>query len=503
MQKAFEIIATINMANINKYELLQYIKNGATIFRINSAFLDVADIELSIDRIRKIVGDSIKILIDLPGYKLRFLYLKRKIDFKKDYPIELKKEYFNYPDFFDMVDAGAIIRINNGFNSFTVREKSEKSLICTANSDGTIIRGRGAHIHRVSYRPRANSLSDFDVKLIDSIKRTDVDYMGLSFVHNIEDVKYVEERLKPSGIKCIPKIESKESIDNVYSILKNSEMVIIDRGDLAGEIGLEMIWQAQKDIILLSNLLGCKIILATQVLPSMVKNPIPTIAEVDSLYTLLNLGIGGLQLSEETTTGNYAEEAINFIKKVVADFNQNNNSQAKKGIIFWLLGLTSSGKTSVAKRIVEKLDKSGIKLVHYDGDEVRDMFGSEFGFSADDRLRVVKNLVYLANKSASQGFNAIVSALTAYEDARKYVRENIEKLVMIFLECSKEEAARRDPKGLYRKAKNSEIKTLIGFNTTYKIPECVDLTVNTEKNSVEKSADKIIDFMIKKNLLFL
>ena len=289
----FEIIATINTKKLDKSMLLRFIERGATIFRINSAFLGIHSIKRQIDEIRGIVGDSVRILIDLPGYKIRFLYLDKSITFRAGAAFELKKEYFNYPDFFKLLESGSIIRVNNGFNVLTVSEKRDESIICIPNCDGTIVKGKGAHIDSRSYRPSKHLLSAYDLDLLSVINGCEVDYIGLSYVQGMEDVRYVESKLGSSKIKCIPKIESKESICNLEDILQNSEVVILDRGDLSGEIGLENIWKAQKDIIHLSKSRNCKIILATQVLASMTGNPLPTIAEVDSLYGLLNSGIDG------------------------------------------------------------------------------------------------------------------------------------------------------------------------------------------------------------------
>jgi len=501
--KDFEIIATINTKDVDKGKLRRFAKEGATIFRINSAFEGADSIQSKVKAIRRAIGDSAKILIDLPGYKVRALYLDREINFKKGLSFALNKEHLNYPHVFDLIEEGALIRANNGFNIFTVTEKKGERIVCAPDSDGVLGVGKGLHVHGVPYRATPNSLSNFDRRLIEAIKRCKVDYVGLSFVHDVEDIKYVERRLGCPGIKCIPKIESRESVsyENLCRILRYSKIAILDRGDLAGEIGLESIWKAQRQVIDLSKLLNCKIILATQVLSCMVNNPIPTIAEIDSLYNLLSLGIDGVQLSEEISVGRYPAECLSVVSRAVKAFRTNQKFEPGKGTVLWLLGLTSSGKTSIAKRVVEKLNRRGIFLVHYDGDEVRDLFGTGHGFSPEDRMRVVKNLVYWANKSANQGFSVVVSALTAHEDARRYVKDSIERLAMIFVKCSVAECARRDPKGLYKKARKGQIKTLVGFNTPYPPLKDADLIIDSERRSVDEAADEIIDFMVRKTPL--
>ena len=104
MENDFEIIATINTNGIDKLKLLQFVEHGTTIFRINSSFLPADDIKQKVAELRDIFGSSVRILIDLPGYKIRFLFLDKDIAFKANSEVVLKKEYFNYPDFLNFVE---------------------------------------------------------------------------------------------------------------------------------------------------------------------------------------------------------------------------------------------------------------------------------------------------------------------------------------------------------------------------------------------------------------
>ena len=168
------------------------------------------------------------------------------------------------------------------------------------------------------------------------------------------------------------------------------------------------------------------------------------------------------------------------------------------GTVLWLLGPTSAGKTTLATRVVDELHSHGIPAIHFDGDEVRDFFGSDLGFGAESRLRVVSVLVHLANKAAGAGLNVVVAALTAGEDARAYVRANVRNLTIGYVACSIEACAQRDPKGLYRKAKRGEIDTLIGYNTEYRPPESPDVVLDTESHSVDELAARIVAMYVRK-----
>jgi adenylylsulfate kinase-like enzyme len=162
------------------------------------------------------------------------------------------------------------------------------------------------------------------------------------------------------------------------------------------------------------------------------------------------------------------------------------------GTVLWLLGPTSAGKTTLATRTVADLRGRGIPAIHFDGDEVRGFLGDDLGFGPESRLRVVSVLVHLANKAADAGLNVVVSALTASEDARDHVRTHVRNLTVGYVACSIPTCARRDPKGLYHKAINGEIDTLIGFNSEYRPPENPDLILDTEAHSVDELSARVM-----------
>ena len=160
--------------------------------------------------------------------------------------------------------------------------------------------------------------------------------------------------------------------------------------------------------------------------------------------------------------------------------------------IFWLMGPTSSGKTTLAKLLHGKLCDTKNIALHYDGDEVRNIYGGGLDFSNDARLLVVKTLVYVANKGLAAGANVVVSALTAFDDARLYIKKNLHNSIVIYLRCSISECANRDPKGLYAREKRGEINTLVGASSIYHEPVCPDIILETEESTPEESLQELI-----------
>jgi len=175
-----------------------------------------------------------------------------------------------------------------------------------------------------------------------------------------------------------------------------------------------------------------------------------------------------------------------------------NPDRRQSGTVLWLLGPTSAGKTTLAARVVATLRQQGLAAIFYDGDEIRAFFGPDFGFCPENRFRVVSVLAHLANKAAEAGLHVVVAALTAGQEARDYIRENIRDLQIGYVSCSIGTCAQRDPKGLYRKAIGGEIDTLIGYNTEYRPPDRPDLILDTELNSVEELVSRIMALYVQK-----
>lgn len=169
----------------------------------------------------------------------------------------------------------------------------------------------------------------------------------------------------------------------------------------------------------------------------------------------------------------------------------------ERGTVLWLMGPTSAGKSTLASHAVAALRMRAVPVIGYDGDEIRDLFGPQLGFSAEDRLRVVEALAHLANRAADAGLHVVASALTAGQEARDHIRANIEHLKIGYVACSIETCARRDPKGLYGKAKRGEIDTLVGYNSVYRAPKKPDLYLDTEQHSLDELVHRIVCFVME------
>jgi len=165
--------------------------------------------------------------------------------------------------------------------------------------------------------------------------------------------------------------------------------------------------------------------------------------------------------------------------------------------VLWMMGPTSAGKTTLAIALAHRIEgEYSVPVVHWDGDQVRDLMGDQLGFSASSRMQVVRALATIADTTSRSGVLTVVSALTAHQDARSLVSELLPNHIKIFVHCPIEVCAERDPKGLYRRAKAGEIDTLIGYNTAYEPPVDHDLAIDTSLATIDACVDQIMDFLV-------
>lgn len=164
-----------------------------------------------------------------------------------------------------------------------------------------------------------------------------------------------------------------------------------------------------------------------------------------------------------------------------------------QGAVVWLTGLPGSGKTTIAKELEPRLRAMGQAVEVLDGDEIRKNLSKGLGFSREDRETHLRRVVYVAKLLSRNGVLVIAAFISPYRNIREYARTETTNFLEVFVKCSLETCAKRDPKGLYRKASNGQIKDLTGPQDLYEEPLNPDLVVDTEQLTVSASADLILD----------
>ena len=166
-----------------------------------------------------------------------------------------------------------------------------------------------------------------------------------------------------------------------------------------------------------------------------------------------------------------------------------------RGFVVWFTGLPGSGKTTVANAVVSKLRELGYKVEVLDGDWVRKTINPDVGFTREERRIHLKRVAWIARLLARNGVIVLCSFVSPYRSVRKEIREIVEEevpFIEVFVRCSLEEAMRRDPKGLYKKALRGEVKNMTGISDPYEEPENPELILETDKETPEESVEKFI-----------
>ncbi|MEN8139056.1 MAG: adenylyl-sulfate kinase [Bacteroidota bacterium] len=184
----------------------------------------------------------------------------------------------------------------------------------------------------------------------------------------------------------------------------------------------------------------------------------------------------------------------NIIKhnySVTKEDRKSNNRQ--NSFLLWFTGLSGSGKSTIANALEHKLHQEGFKTYALDGDNIRKGINSDLSFSPEDRTENIRRIAEVANLMVDAGLIVFAAFVSPYKKDRKNI-ENIvgkENFVEIFVNTSIEECEKRDVKGLYKKARNGEIKDFTGVNAPYEAPENPDFEIVTDNMSIEESVEMI------------
>jgi pyruvate kinase len=328
MRRKTKIGATISSNNCSVPFIEGLFKAGMNVVRLNTAHMNHED-ALEVIANTRAVSEKIGILLDTKGPEIRTCLSDVPLSVKggdfiriKGAPDEKSHDDIicvSHADFVADVPVGSSILIDDGLLALAVIEKDENYLKCVVENDGTISERKSINIPAVHVKLPA--LSEKDKGFIRFAAEQDLDFIAHSFVRNKEDVFAVKSILdeKNSRIKIIAKIENAQGVENLQEILDHVYGVMIARGDLAVEIPTEQIPLIQKRIIKACIERRRPVIVATQMLHSMIQSPRPTRAEVSDVANACLDHTDAIMLSGETANGKYPELAVRIMAKIAEE----------------------------------------------------------------------------------------------------------------------------------------------------------------------------------------
>ena len=340
MKKRTKIIATISDQRCDVEFIRSLYEAGMNAARINSAHVTTESAAKVVENVRK-VSDRIAIIIDTKGPEIRVTGMapgfETGIKVSRGDMIRIKGSetnepsnnevvYVNDSSIYKDVPVGAAILIDDGDLEMEVTEKKDDELICRVKNNGVIKPRKSVNIPNVPIN--LPSVTERDFEFINWAIDMDIDFIAHSFVRKKEDVlavkKIIEER--NSTIKIISKIENQEGVNNIDEILDETYGIMVARGDLGVEIPAERIPGTQR--FLVNKCIESKIpvIIATQMLHTMISNPRPTRAEISDVANAIYQRVDAVMLSGETANGDYPVEAVETMARVAAEVEKDHSN---------------------------------------------------------------------------------------------------------------------------------------------------------------------------------
>jgi len=324
-----KIICTLGPATDQTSVLRQLIQKGADVFRLNMSHADHRSVRKIVPRIRALAEEarrSVGILLDTQGPAIRIGDLKTDLDLKQDDILELtvagaksKEPYsvkVNYDGLVDDVSVGDTILVDNGMIRLVVIEKQGKRIRSRVVTPGTL--GSRRHINLPGVHVNLPPLTEKDLADISLGTELGVDFVALSFVRQKSDLDELRGVLvdRRSKALIIAKIEDQLAVRAMGDMIEGADAIMIARGDLGIECPMEELPIIQRRIVKSCLRLGKPVIVATQMLESMITNPLPTRAEITDVANAVFEQADAIMLSGETSLGRYPVECVRVLNRV-------------------------------------------------------------------------------------------------------------------------------------------------------------------------------------------
>jgi len=313
------------------------------VFRVNFSHGDARSHLREIRIIRresKRARRTVAILQDLPGPKIRVGKVANgSVDLDRGSQLRLTSSDvegneslipITNPDLLDSLERGDVLHLADGVIRLRVDEAGKGAVRCTVLAGGTLGSGKGVNAPGVKLKVAYPTPKD--ITYLGFGLKQGVDFVAISFVRTPADVRSVRSLLPPGGPMLIAKIEKKEAVSNLNGILEEADGAMVARGDLGIEAPIESVPAIQKSVIRKCNEAGKPVIVATQMLVSMVNFPVPSRAEVTDVSTAVLDGTDAVMLSDETTVGKYPVESVRMLDRIIRSTEKSLQAYARRPV---------------------------------------------------------------------------------------------------------------------------------------------------------------------------
>lgn len=339
-----KILATLGPASSDTEVLLNLVKAGVDVFRLNFSHGSHEMHAETVDRImglKKKYSLNVGILADLQGPKLRVGKMENNgleiekgdvLTFVNDPCIgTMEKIYMSYKDFAKDVNIGEQVLIDDGKLVMEVIESNDIDTVkLKVLFGGVLSSNKGVNLPDTKIS--LPSLTEKDLKDLEFILTLPVNWIALSFVRKAQDIKELKKKISNANhpAKVIAKIEKPEAVARIKEIIKASDAVMIARGDLGVEVPMEKLPAIQKQIIKRCIQRAKPVIVATQMMESMITNPSPTRAEITDVANAVLDGADAVMLSGETSVGKHPVKVVQAMNKIIEEAEQHYEMQTKR-----------------------------------------------------------------------------------------------------------------------------------------------------------------------------
>jgi len=330
LKKKAKMVCTLGPASNTKETIQKLVRAGMDVARLNfshGSYDEHAHLIKLVRQVSKETGKPVAILQDLQGPKIRigqfeegpvtleagdrFTITTRAVGGSQS---EVSTTYTNLPK--DLKKGDAIL-INDGLIKMKVHSVDDKDVQCIVVNGGVLYDRKGINLPGV--KVSEPSLTKKDRRDLEFGLKHDVDYIALSFVRDEQSIRELKEIIAEKQIPVVAKLEKPEALDKLDEIIAETDVVMVARGDLGVEISPEQVPIVQKRIIEKCRLNGVPVITATQMLDSMMVNPMPTRAEVSDVANAIFDGSDAVMLSGETAFGKYPLKAVRMMNSIISE----------------------------------------------------------------------------------------------------------------------------------------------------------------------------------------